>query len=321
MSEAIADDILNRQLRRVIKSCASTSHGSEMSSYSFTAPETVDEAVSTLRSFSQSGQRTQILAGGTDVLVQMRSVDRQPRVIVDIKQLDETNKLDIGSDEIYIGAAIASGVLNENPELKSLLPGVIEAADLIGSTQIQGRASIGGNLCNSSPAGDTIPALIAASGVCVIAGSKGVREVVIEDFLTGVGTNCLQADEFLLGIKFPRPSPRTADAYLRFIPRTEMDIAVAGAGVSVTLDDAGVCSAARVAIGAVAPTALLVPGAAEVLIGTKVDDEALRAAGKACSDASSPISDKRGTKEYRIHVVGVLCRRAGTIARDRVLAR
>ena len=292
-----------------------------MSSYSFTAPESVDEAVSVLNSYAQSGQRTQILAGGTDVLVQMRSIDREPRVIVDIKKVDETNQVDIGSDTIYIGAAVPSGLLNENDELMSLLPGVLESADLIGSTQIQGRASIGGNLCNSSPAGDTIPALIAASGVCVIAGTKGRREVPVEDFVTGVGTNCLKPDEFLLGLNFPRPSARTADAYLRFIPRTEMDIAVAGAGVSVTLDDQGTCSAARVAIGAVAPTALLVPAAADALIGSTVDDGALRAAGEACSAASSPISDKRGTVDYRLRVVAVLCRRAGANARDRVLAR
>lgn len=292
-----------------------------MSSYSFTAPESVDEAVSVLNSYAQSGQRTQILAGGTDVLVQMRSIDREPRVIVDIKKVDETNQVDIGSDSIYIGAAVPSGALNENEELTSLLPGVLESADLIGSTQIQGRASIGGNLCNSSPAGDTIPALIAASGVCVIAGTKGRREVPVEDFVTGVGTNCLEPDEFLLGLNFPRPSSRTADAYLRFIPRTEMDIAVAGAGVSVTLDDQGTCTAARVAIGAVAPTALLVPAAAEALMGSKVDDGALRAAGEACSAASSPISDKRGTVDYRLRVVAVLCRRAGANARDRVLAR
>ena len=292
-----------------------------MNSYSFSAPGSVDEAISLLSSHAQNGQRTQILAGGTDVLVQMRSMDKEPRVIVDIKNVDETNQLHIGSDEIYIGATIPSGVLNENDELKGLLPGVLESADLIGSTQIQGRASIGGNLCNSSPAGDTIPALIVASGICVIAGTNGSREVAVEDFVTGVGTNCLEEDEFLLGLKFPRPSARTADAYLRFIPRTEMDIAVAGAGVSVTLDEDGTCTSARVAIGAVAPTALLVPAASDALVGTKVDDAALQAAGEACSAASSPISDKRGTVEYRLRVVAVLCRRAGANARDRVLAR
>ena len=291
-----------------------------MTSYAYVAPTSVDDTLRILSRATAKGERAQVLAGGTDVIVQMRSVDNVPRLLVDIKHLDETNQLDLGDKEVFIGAAIPSGVLNENDELKSLFPGLLESADLIGSTQIQGRASIGGNLCNSSPAADTTPALIVNSAVCVIAGNSGRREVAVEDFVTGVGTNCMSGEEFLLGFKIPRPSARTGDAYLRFIPRTEMDIAVAGAGVSVTLDDSGTCSGARVGIGAVAPTPLLVPDAAAALVGTKVDDEALRAAGEACSVASSPISDKRGTVEYRLKVVAVLCRRAGAIARDRALA-
>lgn len=288
-----------------------------MGDYAYAAPTSIEEALSVLESQANDGQRTQILAGGTDVLVQMRSIDKEPRTLVDIKHLAETNELSIGADEIFIGAAIPSAALNENDELKGLLPGLIEAADLIGSTQIQGRATIGGNLCNSSPAGDTIPALVAVSAVCVIASPGGSREVDVGDFVTGVGQNCLESNEFLVGLKIPRPGNNSADAYLRFIPRTEMDIAVAGAGVALTLDDGGTCTAARVAIGAVAPTVLLVEAAASALVGTKVDDDALNAAAAACSDAASPITDKRGTVEYRKKVVGVLCKRAGGIARDR----
>ena len=289
-----------------------------MGGFGFVAPASVDEAVSVLDTHAKRGERTQILAGGTDVLVQMRSIDKDERVLVDIKKVPETMELSIG-DEIFIGAAIPSGVLNENNELKSLLPGLLESADLIGSTQIQGRASIGGNLCNSSPAGDTIPALIADAAICVIAGPGGQREVKVEDFVTGVGQNCLEANEFLVGMKFQRPPPRTGDAYLRFIPRTEMDIAVCGAGVSVTLDESGVCTAARVSIGAVAITALLVPEAADALVGTSIDDAALQSVADACSAAAKPISDKRGTVEYRTKVVGVLGKRASAIARDRAL--
>ena len=288
-----------------------------MGDYAYAAPTSVKEALSVLESQANDGQRTQILAGGTDVLVQMRSIDKEPRTLVDIKHIAETNELSIGADEIFIGAAIPSAALNENDELKGLLPGLIEAADLIGSTQIQGRATIGGNLCNSSPAGDTIPALVAVSAVCVIASPGGSREVGVGDFVTGVGQNCLESNEFLVGLKIPRPGNNSADAYLRFIPRTEMDIAVAGAGVALTLDDGGTCTAARVAIGAVAPTVLLVEAAASALVGTKVDDDALNAAAAACSEAASPITDKRGTVEYRKKVVGVLCKRAGGIARDR----
>lgn len=291
-----------------------------MSAYNYAAPSSLDEALSVLSSHASVGRRTQILAGGTDVLVQMRSTDPEPRMLVDIKKIPETNELSVGSSEIFIGAAIPSAELNESQELKSLLPGLIESAALIGSTQIQGRASIGGNLCNSSPAGDTIPALIAVDATCVIAGPQGRRQVPVEEFVTGVGTNCLANDELLLGFLIERPPVRWGDAYLRFIPRTEMDIAVAGAGVSVTLDEQGSCVAARVGIGAVAPTALLVPKAAEALVGTAVDDNALTAAAAECSALASPITDKRGTAEYRIRIVGVLCKRAGAMARDRALA-
>ena len=292
-----------------------------MGAFAYVAPSSVAEALAVLDEHASQGKRAQVLAGGTDVLVQMRTVDTQPRMLVDIKGVAETNQLDIGATETFIGAAIPSAQLNENAELKALFPGVIESADLIGSTQIQGRASIGGNLCNSSPAGDTIPALIASRGVCIIATSGGNREVLVEDFVTGVGKNVLENNEFLLGLKFPNPSPGTADAYLRFIPRTEMDIAVVGVGVSVTIDENGNCTAARVAISAVAPTELLVTQAGEALKGTQLDEAALQAAGEACTAASSPISDKRGTVEYRRRVVAVLCRRATAIARDRAKAR
>ena len=292
-----------------------------MAEYAYSAPATVDDAVGILEEHANNGRRAQVLAGGTDLIVQMRGTDREPRTIVDVKRLEETNRIDLGGGDIYIGAAISSAVLDENEELKELFPGLLESAWLIGSTQIQGRATLGGNLCNASPAADTIPAMIANRGVCVIAGPGGQRQLPVERFCTGVGSSALEAGEFLLGLKFPRPAPGTADAYLRFIPRTEMDIAVAGAGVSVTLDGDGVCSAARVGIGAVAPTPLIVPEAAAALIGTRVDDAALAAAGAACTAASSPISDKRGTVEYRLKVVAVLCRRAGAIARDRAQAR
>lgn len=292
-----------------------------MGAFGYLAPSSLDEALTVLSEHANLGKRAQILAGGTDLLVQMRSVDREPRTLLDIKKLAEANRVDISADEIFIGAAVPSAVLNEHGALAELLPGLVEAADLIGSTQIQGRATLGGNLCNASPAGDTIPAMIAVRARCVIAGSGGTREMAVEDFVTGVGTNALEPDEFLVGLKIPPPAPRSADAYLRFIPRTEMDIAVAGCGVSVTVDDNGTCTAARVGIGAVAPRPLLVPAAADALVGSRLDDAALTAAGEACSAASSPISDKRGTDVYRRKVVAVLCRRAAAIARDRAAAR
>ncbi|MEQ8861397.1 MAG: xanthine dehydrogenase family protein subunit M [Pseudomonadales bacterium] len=292
-----------------------------MGAFGYVAPSSLDEALAVLSEHADHGKRAQVLAGGTDLLVQLRGVDREPRTIVDIKKLAETNRVQIGASEVFIGAAVPSAVLNENAELAALLPGLVEAADLIGSTQIQGRASLGGNLCNASPAGDTIPAMIAVAAVCVIAGRSGTREMPVEDFCTGVGSNALEAGEFLLGLKIKTPAARSADAYLRFIPRTEMDIAVAGCGVSVTLDGSGTCTAARVGIGAVAPRPLLVADAATALVGSRLDEAALAAAGAACSRAASPISDKRGTEDYRRKVVAVLCRRAAAAARDRALAR
>ncbi len=288
-----------------------------MESFAYAAPQTVEQALAMLAEHEGAGRRAQVLAGGTDLMVQLRTTDNTPRVIVDIKQLAETNRIDVGAKEIYIGAAVPGGVLTANAKLKQALPGLIESVDLIGSSQIQGRASLGGNLCNASPAGDTIAAVVANGGVCVIATKAGQREIPAEAFVVGVGKNALQPGEFLLGLKFATPAKGRADAYLRFIPRTEMDIAVAGAGVSVTLDAKGVCTAARVAISAVAPTVIAVPAAADALVGSKLDEAALLAAGKACTAAASPISDKRGTAAYRRTVVAVLCRRAAAIAAAR----
>ena len=295
-----------------------TSEGETTMGFAYSAPSTVAETVELLGSLNASGSRFQLLAGGTDVLVQLRSVDDTPRTIVDIKNLAETKRLDIGADSVYIGSAIPGAVLNDNKELKGLFPGLVEAVDLIGSTQIQGRASMGGNLCNASPAGDSIPAIIANGGTCHIASADGERTLAAEDFVVGVGKNALAAGEFLLGVSFPTPPSRSGDAYLRFIPRTEMDIAVAGAGVRLSMDG-DTCSAAKVAIGAVAPTAIVVPEAAAALVGSTLDEAAIAAAGEACSAAAKPISDKRGTAEYRRKVVGVLCRRAVAKARERAL--
>jgi CO/xanthine dehydrogenase FAD-binding subunit len=194
---------------------------------------------------------------------------------------------------------------------------VVEAANLIGSTQIQGRASLAGNLCNASPAADSVPALIAARAICVVAGSNGRREVPVEAIATGPGRTSLGPDEFIVEFRLPKRPPRSADAYLRFIPRTEMDIAVVGAGVNLTLDASGACTDAHLVLGAVAPTAVIVAEAAKALIGRKLDETALAALDKAARAACKPIDDKRGTIAYRVKVAGVLARRAATIAYKR----
>jgi CO/xanthine dehydrogenase FAD-binding subunit len=275
------------------------------------------EAVALL---SGSAIKTKVMAGGTDLIIQSKSQTIEPLQIVDLKRIAEMMGYTLTDAGLSLGPSMCCAEFTALQDVKALYPGLVEAAYLIGSTQVQGRASIGGNLCNSSPAADTIPALIAVGAQCVIASAAGERRVAVEDFVTGVGRNCMQPGELLQRILVARPDPGTRDAYLRFIPRTEMDIAVAGAGVSVTLDHQGLCSAARVALGAVAPTAILVAAAAAALIGTSIDETAVAKAAAAASAAASPISDRRGTSEFRRHIVGVLVKRATLIAKERALA-
>ena len=284
-----------------------------MSDLNYAAPETVEAAVGLL-----AGDDTaRVFAGGTDLLVQLREDLREPGLLVDIKRIAETRAVEIGADAISIGAAVTGAELGENAELKALVPGVVEAVNLIGSDQVQGRATVGGNLCNASPAADSVPALVAAGTKACIVGPNGSREVAVEDLMTGPGQTSLAAGEFVTHLVLPKPAARSGDAYLRFIPRTEMDIAVVGAGVAVTLADGGTCTAARVALGAVAPTVQLVQAAADVLVGSKLDAATLEKLAAAAEGACSPIDDKRGTAEFRIQVAGVLAKRAATIAWQR----
>ena len=279
-------------------------------------PETVDDALSLL---AGGPSRTRVLAGGTDLLVQLRSGAIEPDVIVDIKAIPGMREIRAENGGFRIGAAVAGAELSEHPELKHVWPGVVEAVDLIGSTQVQGRCTMVGNLCNASPAADSVPAMIAAGATLRVAGPHGQRDVAVEQMITGPGQTQLTNGEFITSVFLKARPERSGDAYLRFIPRTEMDIAVVGAGVSVTLDESGSCKAARVALGAVAATPLLVPDAADALVGAKIDEQALTDLAAAASSACRPIDDKRGTIEYRTKVAGVLARRAAVIARDRAL--
>ena len=286
-----------------------------MRSIQYEAPSTVDEAVALL---ADAGGKARPLAGGTDLIVQMRSRMISPEVIVDVKNIPELLEVSDGKDGGFrVGAAVPGAVLGENEAVVAMWPGVVEAFELIGSTQIQGRASLGGNLCNASPAADSTPAMIAAGVRCEIAGPNGRREAAVEDVVTAPGRTSLGNGELVVSFLLPPRPARTGDAYLRFIPRTEMDIAVVGAGVCVTLDEDGQCTDARVGLGAVAPRPLLVPEAADALIGTRLDDEAMANLAAAASAACDPIDDKRGTKTYRIKVAGVLARRAAGIAGER----
>ena len=285
-----------------------------MTQIQYATPATIDEAVKHLAAASGAAK---VLAGGTDLLVQLRAGFVRPESIIDIKQIPELRAITAENGGFRVGAAVAGAELGERDDVRQAWPGVVEGLELIGSTQIQGRASLGGNLCNGSPAADGVPGLIAAAASCAIAGPQGLREAAVEDIVTGPGQTSLAAGEFVVSFFLPPRPAHSGDAYLRFIPRTEMDIAVVGAAVSLTLDDAGTCIAARVSLGAVAPRPLLVAPAADALIGTSVDAAALENLAAAASAACNPIDDKRGTIEYRTKVAGVLARRAAHIALER----
>ncbi len=280
----------------------------------FEAPTTLDGAFAGL-----GCEGAKPLAGGSDLIVQMRSGRIRPTRIVDLKRIPALIGIQADGRGWTIGAATPCAVIGAHAGLRAAWPGVVEAACLIGSAQVQGRASIGGNLCNASPAADSVPALIAAGAVAVVGSIAGRRELPVAQLLQGPGRNTLAAGELLLAIRLAPPAARSADAYLRLIPRSEMDIAVVGVGVSLSLDEAGLISAARVALGAVAPTALLVDAAAQAIIGSRLDAAACQALEAAARAACRPIDDKRGTAAYRTRVAGVLATRAARIAYGRAL--
>ncbi len=280
----------------------------------YEAPSSVREAVALLES---AGDRARPLAGGTDLLVQVRARAYDLDSIVDIKNIPELNELSYDPDNgLTIGAAVPCYRVYGNATVRSVYPGIVDAASIIGGTQIQGRASLGGNLCNAAPSADTVPAMIAYNGVANIAGPNGSREVALEDFCTFVRQTVLEPGEILVSLRFPSPPENSGANYIRFIPRNEMDIAVAGAGVSVTLDN-GDIAAARVTLASVAPTPLFVEEAGPAIVGKPATEETVRIASGIARDAAKPITDMRGTIEYRKHLCEVLTRRALMTAIER----
>lgn len=288
-----------------------------MNDMQFSSPASVDDAVSLLAADTGAN----ILAGGTDLMVQLQSGMRTSRHVVDIKRIAELNEVTRAADGSWtLGAAVCSAELNENAALKAQWPGVLEAADLIGSMQVQGRATMAGNLCNASPAADSVPALVVANATVTIAGPNGRRTAPVNSIATAPGKTSLENGELIISVNLPPKPVRSGEAYLRFIPRTEMDIAVVGAGVFITLDEAGICTAARASLGAVAPTVLLFDEADGILVGAKPDEQALEKSAAILMSACRPIDDKRGTAEYRTDIAGVLFKRAAKIAIERASA-
>ncbi len=280
----------------------------------YEAPGTLDAAVALLA--NEKGD-ARVLAGGTDVLVLLHADMIEPNLLVDIKNIPEVNGITEENGGWRVGAATIGIEITDHEGFSAAWPGVVDGVKLIGSIQVKGRASIGGNLCNASPGADTVPAIMAAGAIASIFGPNGRREVPVEDIAIAPGETSLTKGEIIVSFFFPQRPPHSGGAYLRFTPRTEMDIAVVGVGIDLTLDDAGTCLAARVALGAVAARALMVDEAAAALVGTPVDDAALANLAAAASAACRPIDDKRGTKEFRIKVAGVLARRTALIALGR----
>ena len=285
-----------------------------MTDLRYESPKTTEAAVALL---ADGGQMARVFAGGTDLLVQMHEEMIEPTLLVDIKNIQETREISFEPDFVRIGAAVTGAELSENDKLVAMWPGVVEAVELIGSYQVQGRATIAGNLCNASPAADSVPAMIAAKAIVCIAGPNGAREIPVEQMPVSPGKTSLSQGEFVTSILLPNRPERAGDAYLRFIPRTEMDIAVVGVGVSVAINADGTCASALLALGAVSATAKLVGAASNILVGKKLDDNVLEALAAAASDACSPIDDKRGTIEFRTKVAGVLACREAKIAWQR----
>jgi len=285
-----------------------------LNSFDYARPVSLAEAV---RLLSDRGSRARVLAGGTDLLVQMRAGRKDANLVVDVKRIPEMLDLNFDPREgLTLGAAVPCYQIYRNATVKKLYPSLAEVSSIIGGTQIQGRASIGGNLCNAAPSADSVPLLIALGVKCRIASAGGMRDVAVEDFCTAPGQNALRPGELLASLRFPPPAARTGAYYLRFTPRNEMDIAVAGAGVSVELEN-GVFRSARIALAAVAPTPLFVRDAGAMLAGKPVNDESIQIASESARQTAKPITDMRGTAEHRRHLCGVLTRRALQIAIQR----
>jgi carbon-monoxide dehydrogenase medium subunit len=280
----------------------------------FVSPHSITEAIELL---SNANGEARILAGGTDLLVQIRADRLQTDLIVDGKNIPELNSISFDSmSGLTIGATVPCYQIYGNKDVQNNYPGLIDSTSLIGGTQIQGRATLGGNLCNAAPSADSIPLMIALCGTATISGPNGTREVPVEDICTGPGKNLLDSNEILISIHFPAPENRSGANYMRFIPRNEMDIAVAGVGSSVVLDGGNI-KAARVALASVAPTPLYVTAIGDAIRGKPATEETLNIAGQIAKEAARPITDMRGTIEYRKHLCDVLTRRSLQIAIDR----
>ena len=279
-----------------------------MHSFEYAAPKSLGDAVALL-----AGARgnARVLAGGTDLIVNMRVGRRKPGLVVDGKHIPELNELSLTAAGLTLGAAVSCRRAYEHAEVARRYPALVDSMSLIGSVHIQGRATVGGNLCNAAPSGDAIPTLIALGAVARVLGPNGTREVAAEDVCVAPGKTSLADDELLVSVFIPAPSANSGAFYLRFIPRNEMDIAIAGAGVSVVLDAAKQnFVSARIGLASVGPTPIFAREAGALLAGKPINEDSIQLAADAAQAVAKPITDMRGTIEQRRHLVKVLTARA-----------
>jgi CO/xanthine dehydrogenase FAD-binding subunit len=286
----------------------------EMPDLRYEAPGTLADAVKRL---AAAGKTARVLAGGTDIIVQMETDLIEPEFLIDLKHIPDLQRIAVENGGFRIGAAVSGMAMMDHPALCATWPGVIDGVKLIGSIQVKGRATMAGNLCNASPGADSVPPLVTAGAIARVVGPDGMRDVPVERIPVGPGKTSLAKGEIIESFFLPSRPRHSGDAYLRFTPRTEMDIAVVGVAINLSLDTDGICTRARVALGAVAPTVLLVEECADALVGTKIDEAALDRLAAAASAACRPIDDKRGTKEFRIKIAGVLAKRVAAKALER----
>jgi xanthine dehydrogenase FAD-binding subunit len=268
-------------------------------------PETIGEAIAAMRS---DGARA--LAGGTDLVPQLREGRRHAARIVDLKQIPEMTAIRVEpGGGVSIGAAVTATAIAGHADILAGYPAITESAQLIGGVQVQNRASLGGNICNAAPSADGVPALICHGAQALIAGPDGTRKMPVEAIFVGPGRTTLAAGELLVAIHLPPVASRAAGAYRRFTPRREMDIAVAGVGAWVRLGDDGAIAEARLALASVAPTPIRAPLAEEKLVGERPSDALFEEVGRLAAQDARPISDTRGSAAYRGTLVAVLMAR------------
>lgn len=286
-----------------------------MHPFAYAAPSTVKEAVEIL---TKHGEKARPMAGGTDLLVQIRGGKFDLDMVVDIKKIPELTKVTNNNEELVIGSAVPCYQLYDDDEISKNYPGLIDAATLIGGIQIQSRSGFGGNLCNATPSADGIGPLIVYSAVANIQGESGTRSIPVEEFCTGPGRNALGKGEMLVSLSVPNKGKNFGAAYERFIPRNEMDIAVAAVASSILVGEDGKITEARIALASVGPTPIFAKKASDFLIGKEANEASFKEAAAIARSECSPIEDMRGTIEQRQHLVEVITLRTLNKSLERI---